>query len=246
MGYREFPPPEVLRPLVECEWVVDGPEAPVRVLPDGCMDLIQMHGGLVVAGPDTTVSVAHRGAEPIAGLRFRPGVLPRLIGVPASTLLDRRVPLDDLRIVGPRRPLVETAVWLAACSPSTYTAPWSLGQLGHVTRRLGTGASVSAVADDIGWSKRTMQRQCAAVYGYGPTTLRRILRFRRAARLLAAGLPPGEVAARAGYADQPHLHREVREFAGVTPSAIRSAQPGSEWDGANRSTETPSGSSTVA
>jgi len=246
VGYREFPPPEVLCALVENEWTIDGPEEPVRVLPDGCMDLIQMNGGLVVAGPDTTLSVAHRGGEPIAGLRFRPGVLPRLIGVPASVLLNRRVPLDDLRIIGSRRPLVETAVLLAANPPSAHTAPWSLRQLGHITRSLGTGAAVSAVADDIGWSNRTVQRQCAAVYGYGPAMLRRILRFRRAARLLAAGVPPGEVAARAGYADQPHLHREVREFAGVTPSALRSAQPGSDEDGANRSTETPSGSSTVA
>jgi hypothetical protein len=45
--------------------------------------------------------------------------------------------------------------------------------------------------------------------------LRRILRFRRAVRLLNAGTPYVEVAARAGYSDQPHLHREVRELAGL-------------------------------
>jgi AraC-like DNA-binding protein len=94
------------------------------------------------------------------------------------------------------------------------------------------------VAAEIGWSNRTMQRQCAAIYGYGPAMLRRILRFRRAVRLLNDGLPTVEVAARAGYADQPHLHREVRELAGVALRQVSS--------GANRSTQLPSGSATVA
>lgn len=97
MGYREFPPPTALRDLVECAWVVEGPPAPVRVLPDGCMDLISMDGRIVVAGPDTTASVTLRGAEPFVGLRFRPGVLPRLLGVPASEVRDTRVALTDLR-----------------------------------------------------------------------------------------------------------------------------------------------------
>jgi AraC-like DNA-binding protein len=153
VGYREFSPPAALDELIECAWVVDGPPEPVRVLPDGCMDLIRMDGRIMVAGPDTT-------------------------------------------------------------------------------------ASVSVVARDVGWSSRTLQRQCAAVYGYGPAMLRRILRFRRAIRLLDDGLPNVEVASRAGYADQPHLHREVRELAGVPLSQVSS--------GANRSTQLPSGSATVA
>ena len=44
--------------------------------------------------------------------------------------------------------------------------------------------------------------------------------------------------ATAGYADQPHLHREVRSLAGVPLRQLASA--------ANRSTDVPSGSSTVA
>jgi hypothetical protein len=66
--------------------VVDGPPARVRVLPDGCMDLMRMDGRFMVAGPDTTASVSARGGEPFVGLRFHPGVLPRLLGVPASEL----------------------------------------------------------------------------------------------------------------------------------------------------------------
>jgi AraC-like DNA-binding protein len=242
VGYREFPPPTALRDLVECAWVVDGPPEPVRVLPDGCMDLMRMDGRIMVAGPDTTASVSPRDGEPFVGLRFHPGVLPRLLGVPASELRNERVPLPELRNGLPRRAsLTELAAALASEEPRAETAPWSLPLLSHVTGKLAAGSAVADVAGQVGWSARTLQRQCTAVYGYGPATLRRILRFRRAVRLLSEGLPSIEVAALAGYADQPHLHREVRGLAGVPLATLRQ-----ESSSANRSTQLPSGSATVA
>jgi AraC-like DNA-binding protein len=242
VGYREFSPPTVLRDLVECAWVVDGPPEPVRVLPDGCMDLIRMDGRFMVAGPDTAASVSPRDGEPFVGLRFHPGVLPRLLGVPASELRNERVPLSELRSGLPQRgSLTEVAAALASEEPRAETAPWSLPVLGHVTSRMAAGSAVADVAQQVGWSSRTLQRQCTSVYGYGPATLRRILRFRRAMRLLGDGLPSIEVAARAGYADQPHLHREVRGLAGVPLASLRQ-----DSSSANRSTQLPSGSATVA
>ena len=238
VGYREFAPPAAVRDLVECAWVVDGPPAPVRVLPDGCMDLMRMHGQFTVAGPDTTASVSSRLGDPFVGLRFRPGVLPRLLNVPASELRNQRVPLDDVRPTRGRHSLIELALTFAEEGPRSETAPWSLPMLGQVTGRLAEGSDVSEVARDIGWSNRTLQRQCQAVYGYGPAMLRRILRFRKAVRLLDDGLARADVAARTGYADQPHLHREVRELAGVPLGQLA--------NGANTSTQLPSGSATVA
>jgi AraC-like DNA-binding protein len=197
VGYREFPPPTRLRELVECAWVVDGPPAPVRVLPDGCMDLMRLDGRIMVAGPDTAASVNERYGEPFVGLRFHPGALPRLLGVPASELRNARVPLNDVKAGFPvRGSLVELAAALASEEPRSETAPWSLPLLGHVTGSLAAGSAVADVAREIGWSNPTVQRQSASVYGYGPAMLRRILRFRRAVRLLGDGLPYIEVAAR--------------------------------------------------
>lgn len=241
MGYRDFPPPSHLRDLVECAWVVDGPPEPVRVLPDGCMDLIRMSGRIVVAGPDTTALLSPRNREAFAGLRFRPGALPRLLGVPAAALRDNRVALTDLGVKCSRdRTLIELTTALASDEPVKETAPWSLHQLRRITDSLGNGAAVSDVARHTGWSSRTLQRQCAAVYGYGPAMLRRILRFRRAARLLDDGVSAADAAAAAGYADQPHLHREVRDLTGMPLASLR------QGSGQNRSTDVPSGSVTVA
>ena len=220
MGYRESAPPSELGELVETAWTADGGAGHAHVLPDGCMDLIRMDGHIVVAGPDVTATVTSHGPEPLAGLRFHPGVLPRLLGIPAAELVDRRVPLDDICAVRPGSTLAEIAVELAAKPPTNETAPWRMPTLRQVTRSLAAGSSIADLARDVGWSSRTLQRQCHAVYGYGPATLRRVLRFRRAVALLHRGALPADVAVATGYADQPHLHREVRAFAGTTVTAL--------------------------
>jgi hypothetical protein len=125
------------------------------------MDLIRMSGRVVVAGPDTTAHLTSRGRETFVGLRFRPGVLPRLLGVPAAKLRDNRVPLTDLGIAE-HRSLMGLTTRLASDEPAKETAPWSLQQLRRVTASLGSGANVADVARDIGWSSRTLQRQCRA------------------------------------------------------------------------------------
>ena len=239
MGYRELSVSAPLRELVETAWVFDGPGDPTRVLPDGCMDLIVMGGRIVVAGPDTVAHISDRGTESLAGLRFRPGALPRLLGVPASELRNQRIPLDAVCGVSSAR-LDEAVHDLMSRPTRTQTSPWALPAVHHVTARLAGGAAVADVARDLGWSARSLQRQSLAVYGYGPATLRRILRFRRAVALLRAGQSTSSAAARAGYADEPHLHREAR---GLSGAPLRALSYGS---GANRSTAVPSGSATVA
>ena len=242
MGYRETSPPNGFRDLIEAAWVADcGPDG-VRVLPDGCMDLIRMEGSVIVAGPDTSALIAAHSQKAVTGLRFRPGVLPRLLGVPAAELVGRRIPLDELSVVRSTATLAGIAAELASRPERSETAPWSLQTLSHVTTLLARGASVGRVSRDTGLSSRTVHRHCQAVYGYGPAMGRRILRFRRAVSLLREGGTPADVAADAGYADQPHLHRDVRAFAGTTVMALA----GSYGMAAYRSTEVPSGSSTVA
>jgi AraC-like DNA-binding protein len=84
-----------------------------------------------------------------------------------------------------------------------------------VLARLRAGSSVAATADALGWTERALHRRCRDAFGYGPSVLRRILRFRGALRLAGQGVPLATTAARAGYSDQAHLAREVRALAGV-------------------------------
>jgi AraC-like DNA-binding protein len=223
--YREQRPPTALQGSVEGVWSLDVPAG--AVLPDGCMDLVWSNGRLLVAGPDTVPDTRPRSGA-AAGVRFQPGALPALLGVPAVELRDRRIPLSELlpALAAPAVARLERGedpaavlVDLTRRLPGEQSPPWRVGVLRGAAR----GHPAADVADALGWTTRTLHRHCLAAFGYGPATLRRVLRFRRAVALLQAGTTPAEVAARAGYADQPHLSREVRELAGASPAQIASA-----------------------
>ncbi|WP_432120425.1 helix-turn-helix domain-containing protein [Streptomyces sp. S1] len=82
---------------------------------------------------------------------------------------------------------------------------------------------VDGLADEVGWSRKRLSARFGAQLGVTPKRAARLVRFDSAARLLAAGHAAADVAAGSGYADQSHLHREVREFTGLTPSAVAAA-----------------------
>ncbi|MEU9451306.1 DUF6597 domain-containing transcriptional factor [Streptomyces sp. NPDC048277] len=193
---------------------------PGRVLPDGCMDLLWHDGRLLVAGPDTRAYVTPGDAGAWVGLRFRPGTAPAFLGVPAHELLDRRVELSDLWPASAVRRLcarvdraADPAAELEAIALERDVSPDPL--LSRLVEALDAGRPVAAVADELGLGARQVHRRSVVSFGYGPKTLARVLRMQRALSLARAGVPLAETAVRAGYADQPHLSREVRELAGV-------------------------------
>ncbi|MFG2109554.1 helix-turn-helix domain-containing protein [Micromonospora chersina] len=208
-------------------------DGPVRVLPDGCLDLLwSSRAGLLVAGPDRQahLSVSVPG-ERWVGLRLPPGTGPAVFGVPADELRDQRVPLDDLW--GPAA--TELADRVAAAEARGWPVAGVLEEVAlrrlravggpdplaaRVAARLAAGATIAATAAEVGLGARALHRRSQLLFGYGPKTLARILRMRRALALAGAGTPLAEVAVLAGYADQAHLTREVKELAGVPPTRL--------------------------
>ncbi|WP_329268770.1 DUF6597 domain-containing transcriptional factor [Streptomyces pseudovenezuelae] len=198
-------------------WTGDGSG---RVLPDGCMDLLWHEGRLLVAGPDTRAYVTAGASSTWTGLRFSPGSAPAFLGVPAHELRDRRVELADLWPLSEVRRLRSRVA--AAAAPATALEDIALERaappdpaLRALVTALDAGRPVAATADEIGLGARQLHRRSLVAFGYGPKTLARILRLRRALALAGAGVPFAETAARCGFADQAHLARDVRELAGV-------------------------------
>ncbi|GAA2729269.1 helix-turn-helix domain-containing protein [Streptomyces nogalater] len=193
------------------------------VLPDGCMDLLWSEGRLLVAGPDTRPYAPEGPARSWAGIRFFPGTAPALLGVPAHELRDLRVELADLWPAARVRRLRDRLA--AAPDPASALEDIALERaaeagtpdplLRRLVECLDEGRPVSATAAELGLGERRLHRRCLTAFGYGPKTLARILRLRRALALARAGTPYVETAIRAGYADQPHLAREVRRLAGM-------------------------------
>ena len=93
----------------------------------------------------------------------------------------------------------------------------------RIADALRDGRPVAAVADKVGWSERQLHRRSLAAFGYGPKTLERVLRMGYALQLSRGGVPMASVAARAGYADQAHLAREVKALAGVPLGTLLAA-----------------------
>lgn len=201
------------------------------MLPDGCMDLLWHEGRLLVAGPDTHAHLTGGRPGTWAGVRFRPGTAPALLGVPAHELRDRRVALSDLWPAADVRRM--TARVNAADDPAHGLEDLALRRaaetpppdplLGLLVAALDTGRPVAAIADELGLGARQLHRRSLAAFGYGPKTLARILRMRRALALARAGVPLAETAARTGYADQAHLSREVRGLTGLPPGGLLTA-----------------------
>ncbi|MEV0405301.1 helix-turn-helix domain-containing protein [Actinoallomurus sp. NPDC050550] len=96
-------------------------------------------------------------------------------------------------------------------------------EVAHTWRRTLTSRGrvrVDGLADEVGWSRKRLWSRFRSQLGISPKRAARLVRFDHAAHLLAAGHAAAGVATECGYVDQSHLHREVKTFAGLTPTAV--------------------------
>ena len=82
---------------------------------------------------------------------------------------------------------------------------------------------VERLAAEVGWSRKRLWSRFRSQIGLTPKRAAQLVRFDHAAHRLAAGHSAALVAAESGYTDQSHLHRDVKTFAGVTPTAVAAA-----------------------
>lgn len=202
-------------------WRVErGHDTASTILPDGCLDLILLGERLAVAGPDP-VAREHRGSGTAVGVRLSHGLGPVLLGVPADRLTGHVVPLDDLWSARAVRTLTDRVLE----RPEEALASWARGaepdpDAAHVFAAAAAGTGVADIAALTRTGARTLHRRCRAAFGYGPQHLVRVLRLQRALTRRRAGMPWADVAADVGYADQPHLARDVRALTGRRPGEL--------------------------
>jgi AraC-like DNA-binding protein len=230
MSYREHTPPTALAPWLECLWERRGEAGPpVRVLPDGCIDIVFTEGvGAQLVGANTTaflVALTHR--TRVVGARMLPGCAPALLGIAAEAVRDVRTPVADalaqgakleLALAGADTPIDVLRVELLA---RALRAPQPDPLVREAVSRLERpGVAIAGLADDLGVSERQLRRRVTAAVGYGPRRLARVLRLGGALRAARAGDDLARVAFDAGYADQAHFTHDCRELAGVPPTLL--------------------------
>lgn len=102
------------------------------------------------------------------------------------------------------------------------------GEVALAWSRLSAGADVRVadLAAATGWSRRHLLTRFREQVGVAPKLAGRVLRFSRAAALVATGAPDlTHVALSCGYYDHAHLDREFQALAGCTPTRFAR-----EWD----------------
>ncbi len=164
------------------------------------------------------------------GVIFRPHRAHAVLGVPLHELTDRVVALDDVwgaqaqqlrQCVGEQRSirarLRVAEAWLRRRLVETPVRGLDLAlrQLCGVPPR-----SVRQLCREVGVSHKHFIDRCRRFVGLPP---QQVIRVQRLVRTLAAIDPQGpprwaQLAAAQGYCDQPHLVREFRRLAGLTPS----------------------------
>ncbi len=231
MSYAEYAPSPVLALWMECMWERQGTGDSVRVLPDGCIDVIWIEGlGAQVAGPNT---VAFMAAPPagahVVGARLRPGAAAALLDViEPEALRDARPPAAEA--LGTFGAGLEDTMAQAA-NPMARLHEVLLARAGHapkpdplvreaVIRLRRPGARVAPLAGSLGVSERQLRRRVAAAVGYGPKLLTRVLRLQRALAAARAGDELARAALEAGYADQAHFSSDCRTLAGGSPGRL--------------------------
>ena len=92
----------------------------------------------------------------------------------------------------------------------------------HLTASSGR-IRIGRIVQEVGWSQRHFIAQFTHELGVSPKVLARILRFGRVIRAVRANgaADLADLATMAGYYDQSHLARDVRQFAGTTPGELR-------------------------
>jgi AraC-like DNA-binding protein len=188
----------------------------------------------LVGGLHTTPAVIeHDGAQSGIQLRLSPLGARTLLRLPAAELAEQDVPASD--VLGPvidrlRDQLAEATGWperfaildreLTARITDSPEPPPTVANAWNLIRQTGGQTTIERVAREVGWSQRQLSKRFGDELGLTPKQAARVVRFDRARRALQA--EPDQAiaaaAAHAGYADQSHLDREFREFAGMPPS----------------------------
>jgi AraC-like DNA-binding protein len=176
-----------------------------------------------------------RGGQKSVTARLRLGSPVAVLGVQASELEGRIVPLselwgdaeaDRLRARLAEAPNgADAAVILgeAVSEHETHSHEVAAGAaLALAAAERLPRTSVNAVATDLGVSERHLRRVFHEVVGLGPKTFAKLARFHRAIAAARRVARPqwASIAASAGYYDQPHLIAEFRAISGVTPAAL--------------------------
>lgn len=197
------------RSVVREHWTWTAPaDTSALVLPDGCRDLILVEPAAgaprvwVSARDDTARAVRANRGDRFTGYRLHPAAT---FDEGAFCAVAGAEVVDDAAAA---RSMLEACVRIDDDLCAALDA-------------LARADSVAAARRVMGVTERTLERWVCARTARTPSWWQGLARARRAASSLEEPLPLATLAARHGYADQPHMNRAFRRWFQMSPGAMR-------------------------
>ena len=222
MTIHEIAPSSELAEYVDAYWWSDeSTSGTMRILPDGCADVVfDPRGAFVVGAMTRPLRIDAAESVGAFGIRFRPGRAAIALQAPLTLLTDARVPLRDVTKRFPaidHRSIENVESALRSLLSDAKADPRVDAAVHAIIGSCGR-ASIESVAAAAGVSRQHLARAFAHHVGVSPKTFARVMRFRRAIAIARGGREGwAELAEELGYFDQSHLIADFREFAGETP-----------------------------
>lgn len=232
--YKEYKPPEALSKQFDMFWYtenVTSVERTVRILPDGCSDIIiplsdnnsePQFVGCMTKHRKTTLFPGDK----MVGLRFNPGYSYELLRTDMTQIIDKIINLtfmakcdfsavqeDFQKSENINFGLIEKSLKKIIKPVSDYRHIYYA--LGKIRENNGL-IRIEELADTLNISRRFLEKEFNKVLGITPKKYSRIVRFKRAASKQNTSL--SELAVECGYYDQAHFIKDFKEFSGVTPT----------------------------
>lgn len=227
---------ERVLPTGSMHLVVRLDDAPLTLFDDERRSRPRIVGTAVVGGARSAFYVREVVASRSVGVQLAPGAARHLFGVPAGELAETHTALDDLwgraaRELRERLATAKSDEARVACLERVLgerlagTAPDPL--VVHAIARIRAGDRIADVVAASGLGARAFIARFRDAVGLAPKAWARVVRAQRAIALLRDGRALGDVALDAGYSDQAHFTRELRQIGGVSPGRYRALAPSS-------------------
>jgi hypothetical protein len=183
-----------------------------------CQQEIGPH--VAITGPERRGGTAPVPEEAtFVGIQFAVGTSLRT--VPTAALVDSGIVLPD---VTRRRFWLDGRSWTTPGADDAEALVARLVRAGAIVRDPLVSELLRGGRPPL--TERTLERRFRAATGLTRGAVRQIERVRAAAELLIAGEQAGEVVARLGYYDEPHLARALRRYVGRTAGELREGRGG--------------------
>lgn len=245
--YKEYLPSAALWPYIESYWVFDsivGEERTVRVLPDGCVDILlncnekSPNNALppfcpYIVGTMTTFSDVTYHPIKMIGIRFKPGGITAFIRTPIHELTDQSIKMNLIETIFDQTQFQDTLTEKKnLLEMINYINFYLLRQLNNVNipdKQIMTAVNlikqnngclpVRELLNEVCLSQRQFERKFKSAIGITPKVFSSVIRFQNAHRLLQQQSEQSIflTAIECGYYDHAHFIREYKRFTGNTP-----------------------------